>query len=96
MIRGKKMARIATGMSKKSNRENMAALNLCYSWRNQFGIGVKMDAEFAWVMSNGKYGVKPATWGASSTRPSEMTVGEAVIDTFKIALAIIKAEGKVK
>ena len=89
------MARISTGVSKKSNRENLAALNLCYAWRNQFGIGVKMDAEFAWVMSNGKFGTKPATWTSISTRPSEIVLGEAVIDTFKVALAIIKAEGKV-
>jgi hypothetical protein len=89
------MARIATGLSKKSNRQNMAALNLCYAWKNQFGIGVKMDADFAWVLSNGKFGTKPATWGQTSIRASEMIISEPVIDTFKIALAIIKAENKV-
>jgi len=90
------MARIATGVSKKSNRQNLAALNLCFAWRNQFGIGTKMDAEFAWVMSNGKVGTKPATYGQAMTVPSQMSVGEAVFDTFKIALAIIKAENTVK
>jgi len=66
------MARIATGLSKKSNRINSAALDLCFSWKRGYGIGTKMDPEFAWVVSGGKYGNKPAQWGQTGnfTLPS--------------------------
>lgn len=87
------MARIATGVSKKSNRENLKALDVAFAWKRQFGIGVKMDAEFAWVVSNGKFGTKPVFKTVS--RPSEMVIGEATIDTFKVAKYVSKMEGGV-
>lgn len=87
------MARISTGVSKKSNRENLKALDLAFAWKRQFGIGVKMDAEFAWVVSDGKFGTKPVFKTVS--RPSEIVIGEATIDTFKVARYIIKKRGEV-
>ena len=84
------MARIKTGVSKKSNRQNLEALALAQTWNRQFGIGVKMSPEFAWVFSNGKLGSKPNTWG--QVGESKPTIhGEAIFDTFKIALSIVKA-----
>lgn len=77
------MARTATGMSKKSNRDNAQILNLCWAWRDQFGIGVKMDAEFAWVVSNGKFGSKPAQWGQAGN--FTYTVSEPTVDTWIVA-----------
>jgi len=71
-----KMARIATGVSKKSNRQNLEALALAQAWGRQFGVGTKCDAEFAWYISYGKFGQKSGS--------TEM------LDTFKIALWLIK------
>lgn len=88
------MARTATGVSKKSNRENLAALNKCYEWRSQFGVGVKCSPEFAWVVSDGKFGIKPVEWGIGGG--VRYTESEATVDTFKVALYIIKQEGNVK
>jgi hypothetical protein len=88
------MARTATGLSKKSNRQNLAALNKCYVWREQFGIGVKCSPEFAWVVSGGKFGNKPVEWGQGGN--FQYTESEATVDVFKVALYIIKQEGNVK
>ena len=71
-------------------RDNLEALALAQTWGRQFGIGVKMSPEFAWVFTNGKLGSKPNTWGQSGL--SMPTIhGEPTFDTFKIALQIIKA-----
>ena len=90
--KGNRMARISTGISKKANRENLAALKLCYVWRDQFGIGVKMDEEFAWVVSDGKFGTKPASWGQAMTVPAQIVIAEPTINTFKVALYLIKRD----
>jgi len=88
------MARIKTGVSKKSNRINLAALSLCYEWRNQFGIGTKMDAQMAWILSDGKFGIEPERdnylGGYKNVPDSELTV-----DTFKVARYITVKEEKV-
>jgi hypothetical protein len=84
------MARIKTGVSKKSNRQNLEALAIAQTWNRQFGIGVKMSPEFAWVFSNGKVGSKPNTWGQSG-QSFEAKHGEPVFSTIKIALMIVKA-----
>lgn len=84
------MSRKTTGVSKKSNRQNLEALALAQTWNRQFGIGVKMSPEFAWVFTNGKLGTKPTNWGQSGL--SQATIhGTPQFDTFKIALAIVKA-----
>lgn len=88
------MSRIATGMSKKSNRINAAACSLALSWKAQFGIGTKMDAEFAYVVSNGKFGTKPQL--QNGVRVADLVIGEPTINTIDVALYIIKAEGKVR
>lgn len=87
------MARIATGVSKKSNRLNLVALEKCHVWRSQFGVGVKCSPEFAWVVSDGKFGTKPAEWGQSGN--FTYTETDATVDTFAVALYLIKKEGKV-
>jgi hypothetical protein len=80
------MARTATGISKKANRENAKALALALAWKYQFGIGVKMDSAFAWVMSDGKFGTKPDNYGAAMSTPSLTEIEEPTIDTFMVAL----------
>lgn len=87
------MARIATGLSKKSNRINAAALELCFKWREQYGIGVKVDPSFAWVVSGGKFGSKPENYGVSGQASSPIT--EATIDTFNVARYVIVSWGSV-
>lgn len=87
------MARIATGMSKKSNRMNAAALTLCYTWRDQFGIGTMMDAEFAWIVSGGKFGTEPQRGESGYIAANDLPL---TIDTFKVAHYIIKTSGEVK
>ena len=82
------MARTATGLSKKTNRDNMEALRLCWTWRDQFGIGVNVDPEFAWVITDGRYGSQPANWGQAGN--FEYGKSEATLDTFKIAQYVIK------
>ena len=92
------MARRNTGLSKKSNRDNLAALNICYAWRNQFGVGVKMDAEFAWVVSGGKFGVQPKYFGQNVDRATGDAHAESLskeIDTHKVALYVLKQNAKV-
>jgi len=89
------MARIATGVSKKSNRINLAALNLCYTWRNQFGIETKMDAQMAWILSDGKFGIEPERDNYLGGYKS-VPVGERTVDTFKVAHYIIVKEGEVR
>ena len=89
------MARIKTGVSKKANRDNLAALNLYYVWRNQFGIGLKMDAEFAWVVSGGKFGVEPKYFGQNVDRAITDAHAASLpkdIDTIKVALYVLKAK----
>jgi hypothetical protein len=87
------MARIATGVSKKSNRLNLEALALAQAWQRQFGIGMKMSPEFAWVFTNGQIGQKPANFGQSGeSTPTDH--GTAIYDTFKIALFVIKKRSK--
>jgi hypothetical protein len=89
------MARIATGLSKKSNRDNLAALNLCYVWRNQFGVGVKMDAEFAWIVSNGKFGVQPKYFGQNVDRATADAHAASLpleINTHAVALYVLKSK----
>jgi hypothetical protein len=88
------MARIATGLSKKSNRINHAAFELCLKWRESYGVGVTMDPEFAWVVSGGKFGNKPAEWG--QTGNFNYTISEPTINTFKVAHYITVTEGQVK
>jgi hypothetical protein len=87
------MARTATGLSKKINRQKSAALVKCYVWREQFGVGVKCSPEFAWVVSNGKFGNKPAEWGQSGN--FTYTESPKSIDTFAVALYIIKKENQI-
>jgi len=87
------MARTATGLSKRSNRVNLAALNLAMDWKARYGVGVKVDPEFAWVVSNGKFGHKPAEWGMSGN--FSYTRSEATVDTFAVARYIIETEGSV-
>ncbi len=70
------MARRSTGVSKKANRQNLEALALAQSWGRDYGVGVKCSAEFAWTISHGKFG-----------QPSGST---ELLDTFKIALWLIK------
>jgi hypothetical protein len=92
------MARIKTGVSKQTNRDNLEALNLYYVWRNQFGIGVKMDSEFAWVVSNGKFGVQPKYFGQNTTRAVSDAHAANLpkdIDTIKVALYVLKTNAKV-
>lgn len=84
------MARNTTGRSNKTSRQNLAALELAQTWNRQFGIGVKMSPEFAWVFSNGKVGSKPANWGQSGLSVATQH-GEPAFDTFKIALAIVRS-----
>lgn len=88
------MARIATGVSKKSNRINRAAFELCLQWREQYGVGVTVDPEFAWVVSGGKFGHQPAEWGQSGN--FSYTQSEATINTFKVAHYITVKNGLVK
>jgi len=89
------MARIKTGVSKKANRDNLDALNLYYVWRNQFGIGTKMDAEFAWVVSGGKFGVEPKYFGQNVARSISDAHAANLpkdIDSIKVALYVLKAK----
>jgi hypothetical protein len=84
------MARNTTGRSNKTNRQNLEALALAQTWGRQFGIGVKMSPQFAWVFTNGKQGIKPDTYGQTGeSKPATHTA--PTYDTFKIALQIIKA-----
>jgi hypothetical protein len=46
------MARRKTGVSKKSNRQNLEALALAQSW----GVGVECEPKFAYEVSGGKFG----------------------------------------
>jgi hypothetical protein len=87
------MSRVSTGLSKKINRQKTAALNLCWTWRSQFGVGVHCSPEFAWVVSDGKFGSKPAEWGMGGG--FRYTESPATVDTFAVALYIIKKEGSV-
>ena len=92
------MARIKTGLSKKSNRDNLEALNICYAWRNQFGTGVKMDAEFAWVVSGGKFGVEPKYFGQNVDRATADAHADSLeknINTHEVALYVLKQNRKV-
>lgn len=92
------MARIKTGLSKKSNRDNLEALKICYTWRNQFGIGTKMDAEFAWVVSDGKFGVEPKFFGQNVDRAiadAHASSLEKNINTHEVALYVLKQNRKV-
>jgi hypothetical protein len=91
------MARIKTGVSKKANRDNLEALNLCYAWREQFGIGTKMNAEFAWVVSNGKFGVQPKYFGQNVDRAIADAHAASLpteINTHTVALYVFKQNRK--
>lgn len=82
------MARRNTGVSKKINRQQLAALALCQTWARQFGAGKTMTPELAWAVSNGKFGTAPVVL---STLPLIYApAGEPTVDTFKVALAIAK------
>jgi hypothetical protein len=83
------MARIKTGVGQKANRQNLKALEICYTWANQFGATNKMSADLAWVVSDGKFGTEPVM---TSTMPLRFTQTDATVDTFKVALHIVKRD----
>ena len=86
------MSRTATGLSKKANRENAAALKVYFVWREQFGIGYKVDEEFAWVMTNGIKGKKPANWG--NNQPGSKNLADK-FDAIQIAKIFLASGGTV-
>ena len=87
------MARTATGTSKKANRQNLKALELCYIWAAQFGATTTMTPELAFTLSDGKFGKAPIRISTSPLRYEEQ--GEATIDTLKVALHIVKRDNLV-
>lgn len=92
------MSRVKTGVSKKANRDNLAALNLFYVWRDQFGVGVKMDAELAWVLSDGKFGVEPKYLGQNVSRAIADAHAASLdknINSHEVALYVLKQQAKV-
>jgi hypothetical protein len=88
------MARIATGVSKKSNRENLAALTLVLEWR-KYGLveGFLMTPEVAWALSGTKFGNKPKV--ISDMPLAYEPEGEPSVDAIKVAKYVIKMEGGV-
>lgn len=85
------MARIATGVSKKSNRENLAALNMILEWRNYGATGFLLTPEFAWAVSGGKFGNKPVMISAMPL--AYAPEGTPSVDAVKVAKYIIKEQG---
>lgn len=85
-----KMARIATGVSKKSNRQNLKALELIYVWQRQFAVTTTMTPELAFVLSDGKFGTAPVRISAMPSRYAEQ--GPATVDALKVALHIVKRD----
>ncbi len=83
------MSKIATGTSKKSNRENMAAFNLLLTWRVYGVKGFHLTPEFAWAVSGGKFGTAPVMLSAMPLKYAQE--GEATIDAIKVAKYVIKA-----
>lgn len=81
------MARIATGVSKKANRENLAALNLVLEWRAYGQQGMTLTPEFAWAVSGGKFGTKPVI--LSSMPLIYAPEGAATIDAIKVAKFVL-------
>jgi hypothetical protein len=88
------MARIKTGVSKKSNRENLKALEMIYEWRKYGETGFHLTPEFAWVVSDGKFGTEPKMISAMPVRFAPL--GAATIDAVKVARHIIRLNGLVK
>ena len=88
------MSRTATGLSKKANRENRDALNVYFVWRNQFGIDHKVDAEFAWVMTNGLKGSRPVNWGTNAPGSKAADL-PAEFDVIQIAKIFLKQGGTI-
>lgn len=84
------MARIATGVSKRSNRQNLKALELIYVWQNQFGVTTTMSPELAFVLSDGKLGTAPVKISSSPLRYQEQA--PATVSALKVALHIVKRD----
>jgi hypothetical protein len=85
------MARIKTGVSKKSNRQNLKALEIIYIWQRQFGVTTTMTPELAWVLSDGKFGKAPVKISAWPSHYAPQ--GEPTIDALKVALHIVQRDG---
>jgi hypothetical protein len=77
------MARVNTGVSKKENRENLAALALIAEWRNYGEKGFSVSPEFAWAVSGGKFGKAPVLLSAMPLRYADDS--PATIDAVKLA-----------
>ena len=84
------MARIATGVSKKSNRQNLKALELIYVWKNQFGVTTTMTPELAFVLSDGKFGTAPIKVSSMPSRYADQ--GAPTVSALKVALHIVKRD----
>lgn len=84
------MARIATGVSKKSNRENLAAWNLILEWRKYGATGFLLTPELAWAVSGGKFGTKPVMISAMPL--AYAPEGTPSIDAMKVAKFVLKGE----
>lgn len=82
------MARINTGVSKKANRENLAAFSLVLEWRNYGAKGFLLTPELAWAVSGGKFGSKPNMVSAMPLMYAPE--GEPSIDAMKVARYVLK------
>jgi hypothetical protein len=92
------MSRRSTGISKHANRVNVAALDIAESWMTRYPVGVKMDEEMAWVLSNGAFGVKPKFWGVNGNSAEKAAHEDSlpqIVDTFKVALYVVSQQRKV-
>ncbi len=84
------MARIATGVSKKANRENLAAFNLVLEWRNYGAKGFFLTPELAWTVSGGKFGTAPVMINAMPL--AFAPEGAATVDAMEVARYVLKQQ----
>ena len=82
-----KMARINTGVSKKANRDNLAALALVQEWRKYGQKGFVVSPEFAWAVSGGKFGQAPVMLSAMPLKYADDS--PATIDAVKLAKSLL-------